>query len=139
MTYEPVLETLARQFLLEHWQSAVASAPSAAAGADEDDAAVALATAIRPCCVSTALMRELLRMMSAERHRSAAELTDEIRQHIADHLFLDECGDPPDEPTTDATLDEQVRVMVDVLERVRREAIDRGLWSLTPATSHWFG
>jgi len=139
MTYEPVLETLARQFLHEHWEAAVATVPTGPSGYDEDDAAVALAMSIRPCCVTSAVLRQLLRMMSVDRHRAPSQRVDEIRQHIADHLFLDECGDPPDDPATDAMLDEQVRVMVDVLERVRCEAMRRGLWSDTPAASQWFG
>jgi len=89
------------------------------------------------------LLPQFLDMMCESRDQPARQLAPSIERLMIEHTFHDLCGDhasgvaPADLGTK--VIEHHVRVVVRVLERVRRKALAQGRWSTVPVTPIMFG
>lgn len=89
------------------------------------------------------LLPQFLDMICESCDQPARQLTPTIERLMIEHTFHDLCGDhasgvaPADLGTK--AIEHQVRVVVRVLERVRRKALAQGRWSSVPVTPIMFG
>lgn len=85
-------------------------------------------------CVLRKLLPELLRLVESCHEQQIESLRHEVRTHLLEASFNNDNGDTScDEPEL-ADIDRNVALMLRVLDRVRTEALARGVWSVAPAT-----
>lgn len=82
---------------------------------------------------------DLIHMVAESHNRPVRELSPMIRRLIAEQNFADDCGDPIINADRESQIDLQVKVVLRVLEQVRRLALDQGLWSNAPMAPQMFG
>lgn len=85
------------------------------------------------------LTPDLLALLEEFRDRPTSELTPLIRRLLAEQSFIDENGDSVIDECELAMLEHEVRLVVEVLDRVRSRCRDEGRWAGTPTTPQMFG
>ena len=90
-------------------------------------------------CPPVWLLPDLLAMVEESHDRPVRELTPTIRRMILEHNFVDAIGDGLIESDEQARVERLVQVLVKVLEKVRKTALDEGQWSEAPVTPLMFG
>lgn len=98
----------------------------------------------RECCCKTdapaagALMHDLMGVVAESCDRPVRSLEPVIRRIVNDRSFVCACGDEAVSQQADE-MDRQVEVAIDVLEQVRRRAVEAGLWSAGVREQAWLG
>jgi hypothetical protein len=123
MSYDLLLRT-AKNLWQREWSKA---APRSIAGLSS-----AVAT------VSPAMIASLVDLVAEDPKRPATELEPIIQRMLFESSFVDDGGDSVMFDAFDQ-IDLQARVMAQVLEEVRRQALDQGIWSVEPAAPMMFG
>lgn len=76
---------------------------------------------------------ELIDLMQEFHHQPADELAGMIRQRLVELRFVEETGDSVAESPREQALDLEVKVLVNALEKMRRHALEKGLWGQAQA------
>ena len=96
--------------------------------------------ALRPDpSVGISVLRELVGLLEESHDRPVRELVPTIRLLILEHEFTDHAGDSAGNLSLQERVDELVELFVNLLEKLRQQAITRGEWSELPASPQMFG
>jgi hypothetical protein len=85
-------------------------------------------------CPALWLLHDLAGLLIDFHDRPAGELSPMVRRLIVEQNFVDDNGDSVLECCTSAEIDRHVTQITGILEAVRREADQQGLWRELPAT-----
>ncbi|MEE9211756.1 MAG: hypothetical protein V3U29_03785 [Phycisphaeraceae bacterium] len=123
------LESAARELLdLESHRSHLTHEPDLSHhGTEQDDWVVSW------------LLPDLLALVAESHGQPVQRIAPLIRQLIIEKTFVDECGDCVMDAEHLRQVEQQVKTIVRVLEKVRRKALARGEWSNAPVTPQMFG
>jgi len=88
------------------------------------------------CCPASPMLPVLLDLVAEQHDRPVRDLAPVIRSVLHERGFFDG-GDRGVEHNDD--VEEQVEVVVDVLEKLRLDALEEGRWSNAPVTPLMFG
>ncbi len=81
-------------------------------------------------CPAMWMLRDLLTLLQERHDQPATQLAPHIRRILNEQTFIDENGDGIMDEHARLDTERQVRLTVDVLERVRLEALEHGVWSI---------
>lgn len=126
MTESIQLQTSARQMLLE-------------ALALPDDLSDHPGMSSPARCPALWVLPELLSLLEEFREHPARELKPLVHRLIIEQNFVDDNGDSVFDSDCQEEVEQQVELILDVLEKVRLQAIHLGVWSDAPVTQPWCG
>ncbi|GEM_PF-2509439 len=89
-------------------------------------------------CPSPSLIETLVDMVAEDPSRPVAELESIIHRMLFENQFIDDGGDSVILDSFDS-IDVQTTLLVKVLEQVRQQGLEEGLWSTAPTTPMMFG
>lgn len=95
--------------------------------------------AVAESCPALWILPELLDLLSEHPDRPIDELSSHIRRMLVEREFVDDNGDTCVSRTHAELLELQVRLIVDVLQDVRRNARQHGQWCGCPSCPQMFG
>lgn len=90
-------------------------------------------------CPALWVLPELLALLEEFRDHQAHELKPVVYRLIVEQNFVDDCGDKVFDSESREEVEQQLELILDVLEKVRLQAIQQGVWSDVPATHPWCG
>jgi hypothetical protein len=96
-------------------------------------------TATVETCPALWILPELLDLLSNHPDRPIEELASQIRRMLVDREFVDDNGDTCVSTAHTESIELQVRLIVEVLQDVRRNARQHGQWCGCPSCPQMFG
>ena len=90
-------------------------------------------------CPVSWLLPELIELVAERPAEPVSSLEAAIHRRVFEQQFIDETGDPPLDQPYASGAEHQVRMLVAVLEKIRRQAIARGIWCDHPAVDPMCG
>ncbi len=124
------LESLARRYFEKEWRRLY---KRQGAMKSRGDYAESEAMSDDSCPVAW-LLPELLELVAEDHNRPVYELESVIRRVVLENEFVGACPGAVVDTHHDDIIDHTVKMIVHSLERVRRQALERGEWSDAPIT-----
>lgn len=123
LQHSSTIESYARELLENEWCKFLQASPEQHRDVSIPDS-----------CTIMWLTPVLVDMMAETHEQPADKLGPMIRRLLVEQHFCDDNGDNVVADAEEELLDNLVRLIVQVLERVRRSAIANGQWSNAPVT-----